>query len=63
MSLFANYQSHSYQAPDIDRFFNAFTDTFNGFIDPMKVDTFNVGFNYLSLSSHTFKATLFYALM
>lgn len=61
MSLFANV-NHSYQAPDIDRFFNAFTDTFNGFIDPMKVDTFNVGFNYLSYP-HTFKATLFYALI
>lgn len=61
MSVFTNY-NRSYQSPDIDRFFNAFTDTFNGFIDPMKVDTFNVGFNYLSYP-HTFKATLFYALI
>ncbi len=61
MSFFTNY-NRSYQAPDIDRFFNAFTDTFNGFIDPMKVDTFNVGFNYMSYP-HTLKATLFYALI
>lgn len=61
MSVFTNY-NRSYQAPDIDRFFNAFTDTFNGFIEPMKVDTFNVGFNYISYP-HTFKATLFYALI
>ncbi|MDD3344709.1 MAG: TonB-dependent receptor [Sulfurospirillaceae bacterium] len=59
VSLFANF-NHSFQAPDIDRFFNAFTNTFNGFIEPMKVDTYNIGFNYLSYP-HTFKATLFYA--
>lgn len=58
MSLFANY-NRSFQAPDIDRFFS-WGGAFNGFIEPMKVDTFNVGFNYISYP-HSFKTTLFYA--
>lgn len=58
MSVFANL-NHAFQAPDIDRFFNAFTDTFNGFIEPTKADTLNVGFNYLAYP-HALKGTLFY---
>ena len=49
MSVFANY-NRAFQAPDIDRFFNTnfFTGvtSFNGFIKPAKVNTFNAGFNH-----------------
>ena len=58
MSLFTNY-NRSFQAPDIDRFFS-WGGAFNGFIEPMKVDTYSVGFNYISYP-HMFKTTLFYA--
>ncbi|MDD2383630.1 MAG: TonB-dependent receptor [Sulfurospirillaceae bacterium] len=57
-SIFANV-NRSFQAPDIDRFFS-WGGAFNGFIEPMKVDTYNLGFNYLRYP-HTLKATLFYA--
>ena len=56
-SLFANY-AHSYQAPDIDRFFN-FGGTFNGFIEPMKVDSYTLGFNYI-LPNNKFKISAYY---
>jgi len=46
MSLFANY-TKSYQAPDIDRFFR-FDGTFNDFIDPMKANSYTVGYNYIT---------------
>jgi iron complex outermembrane receptor protein len=59
MSLFANYNK-SYQAPDIDRFFNSFTGAFNSYIDPMKVDTYNIGFNHLSYPNKL-KIAIFYA--
>ncbi|MDX1809953.1 MAG: TonB-dependent receptor [Sulfurospirillaceae bacterium] len=58
-SLFVNL-NQSFQAPDIDRFFNAFTNTFNGFIKPMKVQTLNVGYNYLGYPNK-FKASAFYS--
>lgn len=58
-SVFTNF-NRSFQAPDVDRFFDYNTYQFNGFIDTMKVDTLNVGFNYLT-SSHKFKTTLFYS--
>lgn len=57
-AFFTNF-NHSYQAPDIDRFFNM-GGTFNGFIKPMEADTINLGLNYISYP-HTLKATLFYA--
>ncbi|AFL68807.1 TonB-dependent receptor [Sulfurospirillum barnesii] len=57
-SFFTNF-NHSYQAPDVDRFFNM-GGTFNGFIKPMEADTINLGFNYMRYP-HTFKTTLFYA--
>ncbi len=41
-SLFANF-SHSYQAPDIDRFFS-FYGGFNEFISPAHANNFTVGF-------------------
>lgn len=65
-SIFTNF-NHSYQAPDIDRFFNPIYSgwsiigtQFNGFIKPMEADTINLGVNYLSYP-HTLKATVFYA--
>jgi len=56
-SLFANY-AHSYQAPDIDRFF-AFGGTFNDFIEPMKADSYTLGFNYLQ-PENKFKVSAYY---
>ena len=57
-SFFANY-NHGFQAPDIDRFF-AFGGGFNGFIDPMKTKTFNVGYRYKGYPFE-FKTALFHA--
>ncbi len=56
-SVFASF-SHSYQAPDIDRFFN-FGGTFNGFIDPMKANSFTVGYNAIT-SQNKFKISAYY---
>ncbi|DAB34167.1 MAG TPA: TonB-dependent receptor [Sulfurospirillum sp. UBA12182] len=58
-SVFISLNS-SYQAPDVDRFFNAFTNTFNGFIKPMKVRTLNTGYSYLGYPNK-FKVTAFYS--
>ena len=65
-SLFANY-AHTYQAPDIDRFFTTtypaptFTPVvaFNGFIDPMKANNYTLGYNYI-LSVNKFKISTYY---
>jgi iron complex outermembrane receptor protein len=60
-SVFANY-AHAYQAPDIDRFFNKdwFGNvSFNGFIKPMKTDSFTIGFNYIR-PNNKLKISLFY---
>jgi iron complex outermembrane recepter protein len=65
MSFFTNL-NHSFQAPNIDRLFSASYDAFwnyagtvfNGFIEPMKADTLNIGINYLS-TYHTMKMTVF----
>ena len=56
-SLFVNY-AHSYQAPDIDRFFN-YGGTFNGFIEPMKADSYTLGYNYI-LPNNKFKISAYY---
>ena len=66
-SIFASF-AHSFQAPNIDRFFAttyppptfAPVVAFNGFIDPMKANTYNVGYNYFT-ENNKFKAVLFYA--
>ena len=66
-SVFANY-THSFQAPDIDRFFAttypppSFTPTvsFNGFIKPSKVDTYSLGYNNIN-KSNKFKISVYYA--
>lgn len=63
LSMFANY-NRSFQTPDIDRFF--ITDfgtgitTFNGFIQPAKVKTFNLGFNHTT-SKNRLKVSTFYS--
>jgi len=57
-SLFANY-NRSFQAPDIDRFFK-WGGGFNKFIKPMKVNNYNIGYNYFAYP-HRFKADIFYA--
>jgi len=56
-SVFANY-AHTYQAPDIDRFFN-YGGTFNGFIDPMQADNYTLGYNYIT-TKNKFKIALYY---
>ncbi|HEX5711164.1 MAG TPA: TonB-dependent receptor [Sulfuricurvum sp.] len=57
-SLFTNY-SHAFQSPDIDRFFN-WGGTFNGFIEPMKTDTYTIGYNLIT-PKNKFKGSIFYA--
>ncbi|WP_108060683.1 TonB-dependent receptor [Poseidonibacter lekithochrous] len=57
-SVFANYNK-SFQAPDIDRFFN-YGGTFNGFIEPAKVQNFTVGYNNIQ-KSNKLKISLFRA--
>ncbi|PUE63422.1 TonB-dependent receptor [Arcobacter caeni] len=62
-SVFANYNK-SFQAPDIDKFF--YTDwytgttTFNGFIEPAKVNNYTVGYNNIQ-RSNKFKLSVFRA--
>ena len=54
-SIFSNYNS-AFQAPDVDRFFTA--GTFNGFINPAKAKTLNIGFNHV-VSQNRLKLTVF----
>jgi len=56
LSAFANY-NRAYQAPDIDRLFN-FSGGFNGFIEPAKAKTLNIGLNHIS-QKNRLKLTLF----
>jgi len=60
-SVFASF-SHSFQAPEIDSFFftnsSGITD-FSGFIEPMKSNTYNMGYNYF-LINNKLKITAFY---
>ncbi|MBU1216555.1 TonB-dependent receptor [bacterium] len=55
-SLFVNY-AHSYQAPDIDRFFSY--GVFNDFIEPMQANNYTLGFNHI-LEHNKFKASFYY---
>lgn len=65
-SLFLNY-AHSYEAPDIDRFFvttypaPTYTATvnFNGFIEPAIADSWTLGYNSIT-SSNKLKASAYY---
>lgn len=66
LSVFANYNK-SFQAPDIDRFFvqdfslfPIVTTAFNGFIDPAKVKTLNIGLNHI-IANNRLKITVFRA--
>jgi iron complex outermembrane receptor protein len=55
-SVFSNY-NHAFQAPLIDRFFK-WDGSFNGFMNPAKSKTLNIGISHLTDKSKT-KATLF----
>ncbi len=61
-SLFANY-SHSYQAPDIDKFFgfdaNTWTVFYSGNINPMEANNYTIGYNNIQ-KNNKFKASLYY---
>ena len=61
-SFFLNF-NHSFEAPDVDRFFSYdFVNkkyTFNGFIDPAKINNYTLGYNYFGYPHH-FKFDLFY---
>ncbi len=57
-SIFINF-NHSFQAPDIDRFFT-WGGGFNAFIEPMKVDNYTIGYNYFKYP-HKLKVDIFYA--
>lgn len=61
-SLFVNY-ARSYQAPDIDRFFNqdymSGGVVFNGFIDPMTANNYNLGYSRFD-THNKFKIALYY---
>lgn len=62
LSAFANYNK-AYQAPDIDRFFgydDFYNIVFNGFINPAKVKTLNIGLNHV-IANNRFKVTAFRA--
>ncbi|WP_345992805.1 TonB-dependent receptor [Sulfurimonas sp. HSL-1716] len=56
-SVFANY-SHSYQAPDIDKFFD-YGGTFNSFISPMEANNFTFGYNNIT-NTNKFKISFYY---
>jgi iron complex outermembrane receptor protein len=58
LSAFVNY-NQAYQAPDIDRLFS-FGGGFNGFIDPAKVKTLNIGLNH-TIENNRLKVTAFHA--
>ncbi|MDX4012556.1 TonB-dependent receptor [Aliarcobacter skirrowii] len=57
-SVFANY-NRSFQAPDIDRFFSR-GGGFNEFIEPAKVDNYNIGYNNIQ-NNNKLKVSLFRA--
>jgi len=57
-TLFANY-NQSFQAPDIDRFFN-WGGTFNAFIAPAEVKTLTAGLNHIE-NNNRFKLAVFRA--
>lgn len=58
VSTFVNYNS-AFQAPDIDRFFT-FAGAFNGFIQPAKARTINIGVNH-DTARNRLRAALFYS--
>ncbi|MGJ0309640.1 TonB-dependent receptor [Aliarcobacter cryaerophilus] len=62
-SIFANY-NRGFQAPDIDRFFSTdwltMATTFNGFIEPAKVNNYTLGYNNIQ-ENNKLKISLFRA--
>ena len=66
-SIYTNF-AHSFQTPNIDRFFipvydafwNQIGATFNGFLKPMKTNTYNIGYNHFS-KMNKLKVSAFYA--
>jgi iron complex outermembrane receptor protein len=58
LSIFANF-NQAYQAPDIDRLFT-FGGGFNGFINPARTKTLNLGANHVT-TNNRLKLTLFRA--
>ena len=56
-SIFANY-NRSFQTPDVDRFFSY--GSFNGFIEPAKVNNYTVGYNNIQ-ENNKLKISLFRA--
>lgn len=56
VSIFTNYNI-AYQAPDVDRFFTG-SGNFNGFIEPAKIKTLNIGANYYD-SNFSTKLSIF----
>ncbi|MRD72158.1 TonB-dependent receptor [Rhodocyclus tenuis] len=58
LSVFGNV-NHSFQAPDIDRFF-VYGGGFNGFIKPAEVTTINIGLNHVT-KNNRLKLTVFRA--
>ena len=57
VSVFANY-NQAYEAPDIDRLFN-FSGGFNGFIEPAKAKTLNIGLNH-TIANNRLKVSAFH---
>lgn len=60
-SMFVSY-AHSYQSPDIDRFFNKDwfgAVSFNGFIEPSKADSITLGYNIIT-NTNKLKVAVFY---
>jgi iron complex outermembrane receptor protein len=55
-SLFGNF-AHSYQAPDVDRFFTY--GAFNEFIDPMQANNYTLGYNNIQ-ATNKFKVSAYY---
>lgn len=57
LSAFANY-NFAFQAPDVDRFFRS--GEFNGFIQPQRARTINLGLNH-AINNNRLKLTIFRA--
>ena len=61
-SVFANY-AHSYQAPDIDRFFafdaSTYTSYFSGSLSPMEANNYTLGYNNIQ-KDNKFKVSVYY---
>jgi iron complex outermembrane recepter protein len=58
-SLFASF-SHAYQSADIDRLFNYTTGAFMGYVNPMKSNTYTLGYNVIQ-PNNKLKVSAFYA--